>query len=110
MAELHTSGAVGEDLNTEPKEQRERYPSVRHPVENVAPRSLNDKKHDKVGAEVHRREPALRHDEEGHHDGAVEHVRRVEHEQQAEAARLGRRSRAHEAAYEQGRCLALAHW
>jgi hypothetical protein len=93
MAELHTSGAVGEDLRNKPNE----HPSVRHPVENVAPRSLGDQKHAKVRAEVHRREPALRHDEERHHDGAVEHVRCVQQEQEAEAARLGRGSRADEA-------------
>jgi hypothetical protein len=72
---------IGEHLETEPNEQRERYPSLRQPVENVAPRSLGDQKHEKVEAEVHRREPALRHDKEGHHDGAVQHLRRVEHEQ-----------------------------
>jgi hypothetical protein len=100
MAELHASGTVGEDLRAEANEQRERYPSVRHPVENVAPGSLGDKKNEKVRAEVRRREPALRHDEERHQDGAVEYVRRVQHEQEAEAARLGRGSRAHEAAHE----------
>ena len=80
VPKVHARRTVGKDLVNQPNEQRERYPSVRHPVENVVPRSLEDKKHEKVGAQVHRREPALRHDKEGHHDGAVEHLRRVEHE------------------------------
>jgi hypothetical protein len=62
VPKVHATRTIAEDLLTEPKEQREPNPSVRQPGENVAPRSLGDKKHEKVGAEVHRREPALRHD------------------------------------------------
>ena len=100
MAGLDARRAVREDLFNNPDGNREENVHARHPEQQVALHRLGDQIQHKVGAEVHRGKPALRHDEERHNDGTVQHLRRVEREEEAEAACLGRGRGAHKAAHE----------
>jgi hypothetical protein len=100
MAGLDARRAVCEALFNEPDGKGERHVHARRPEQQVALHRLGDQIQHKVGAEVHRGKPALRHDKECHNDGTVQHLCRVEHEEEAEAACLGRGRGAHEAAHE----------
>jgi hypothetical protein len=95
MAVVDARRAVGEDLDTEPKEQRDRHAEAQRPVHEVAPSGLDDHVQEEVATEVDGGPPRLRRRQEGERDGAVKDLRRVHDEEHAEPAHLGRGRAAH---------------
>ena len=89
MAELDARRAVGEDLATEPCDQRERQAQARHPVQEIAPGGLNDHQQEEVAAEVDGGPPRLRRNEQRERDGAAQDLRRVHDKEHAKPTRLG---------------------
>jgi hypothetical protein len=92
---MDTGGAVGEDLDEEPSEQRERHAEGRRPVQDVPPKGLVPDHNQKVADEVHRRQPAPRRCEQRERGGPQQDLHEVHDEEHAEAARLRRGRVAH---------------
>ena len=88
MATLDARRAVGEDLGTEPCEQRDRHADARRPVQEVAPSGLIDHENEDIAAEIDGGPPRLRCRQKGERDGAAQDLRRVHDEEHAEAAHL----------------------